>query len=160
MALSAEEAKKLLDSLFALPDKAEKKPKAKPAVKTAAPSVMLAPKGSNKQIGPRFSPALRITEVVTQECRTCGGRHEYVRPSVIRYEDKKDTLCAAREIPTAVLETLPHSIIDAWETVDQCPSCIKLGPLVDTALIANWRETPAGETQALMLTPFQVPLFQ
>lgn len=134
MALSAEETKSLLDSLFALPDKEVKKAKPKAAPATRKPAPVGAPSGSRVTVASvtrGFIPALKIKEIVVQECETCGTRHEYLRNRLVRFDGPKN---AALELPTCVVEALPISISEVWEKTSECPTCLRLGLQVEVSL--------------------------
>lgn len=125
--LTPEQAKLILDSLFAMPDK-EKKPKEKPAKKQAEPKFEATPVQRNRN----YAPALGIIEIRQQVCSTCGSRHEYVVSRRVRFEARaKGDLHTAIELPTIVPENLPRRVDYTYETTNVCPTCLKISSLIE-----------------------------
>jgi hypothetical protein len=125
MALTPEQAKAMLDSLFAMPDKGKGKKapaKTKPAA-TQTPVRKPHPRTILGLTSAGFLPALKIITVMHQHCDTCGGDHEYALPAVVRFEGKN---ASAREIPAAVEAILPVTIKDEWQHTQYCPQCVRL----------------------------------
>jgi hypothetical protein len=124
MALTPEQTRAMLDSLFAMPDKAKVKPKAKPSsparVPTPRPLAIRTTLGLTSQ---GFLPAMKLLTIMHQHCDCCNSDSEYILPAVIRFESRKG---AAIEIPAAVEQHLPVSVKEDWQTVQQCPSCIRI----------------------------------
>ena len=126
--LTSEQAKGLLDDLFNLPDA---QPKAKAP---KAPKAVKAPTGiTPARITTLGKPVLSIIEVVTQECTTCGGVHEFIRGRRVRFEQKGG---ASYEYCTVVTDNLPRRVDQIWERTDVCPTCIKLSTHVEDYLAA------------------------
>jgi hypothetical protein len=127
--LTSEETRKLLDDLFALPDKEKKtKPKAKEA-KQQAPK----PAGPVKiQCSPHWKPQHSIIEIVHQQCTTCGAEHQFLRNRLVRFEAKaKGTLHTFVEIETLTIDKLPREVDHSYQTTNVCPSCVVLASSMD-----------------------------
>ena len=147
MALTPEQAKAMLDSLFALPDKVAKPKTKAPAKAASATPAVPKPKPIRTTLGltsAGFLPAMRLHTIVHQHCTCCNSDSEYILPAVIRFESKRNT---AIEIPASVHMHLPVSVIDKWEDVAQCPKCIRMSRNIDDLF-------------ALSPTPVQGSLFQ
>lgn len=128
--MTAEETRKLLDDLFALPDrekakKKDSKPKAPPKATASAPvKVQCTPQA--------WKPQASIIEVVHQQCTTCGSEHQYLRNRLIRFEARaKGTLHTAIEIETLTIERLPREVDHTYEDTNVCPSCVVLSRNID-----------------------------
>ena len=139
MALTPEQAKAMLDSLFALPDKEKAKPKAKakasPASSQAASTPRRAPARTTLALtSAGFLPAMRLHTIVHQHCTCCGGDTEYILPAVIRFESRRNT---AIEIPASVEAHLPVSVTEKWEDVAQCPSCIRMSRAIEDLIVLS-----------------------
>lgn len=147
MALTPEQAKAMLDSLFALPDKVAK-PKTKATTKAAsATPAVPKPKPIRTTLGltsAGFLPAMRLHTIVHQHCTCCGSDVEYMLPAVVRFEHKRNT---AIEIPASVEAHLPVSVTDKWEDVAQCPKCIRMSRMIE-------------DLTALSDAPIQLGFFQ
>ena len=134
MALTPEQAKAMLDSLFALPDKVAKPKTKAPAKAASATPAVPKPKPIRTTLGltsAGFLPAMRLHTIVHQHCTCCGSDTEYILPAVIRFESRRNT---AIEIPASVEQHLPISILEKWEEVTQCPVCIRLSRSIDDLL--------------------------
>lgn len=126
MALTPEQTRAMLDSLFAMPDKVKVKvtPKAKAASPAKAPTRK--PPAIRTTLGlttQGFLPAMKLLTIMHQHCDCCNSDAEYILPAVIRFESKKGV---AIEIPAAVEARLPVSVKEDWQTVQQCPKCIRI----------------------------------
>lgn len=141
MALTPEQARAMLDSLFALPDKEKAKPKAKAKASPtsqAASTPRRAPARTTLGLtSAGFLPAMRLHTIMHQHCTCCGGDTEYILPAVIRFESKRNT---AIEIPASVEAHLPVSILEKWEDVAQCPSCIRMSRNIED--LCAFSDTP------------------
>lgn len=147
MALTPEQAKAMLDSLFALPDKVAKPKTKAPAKAASATPAVPKPKPIRTTLGltsAGFLPAMRLHTIVHQHCTCCGSDIEYMLPAVIRFEHKRNT---AIEIPAAVEAHLPVSVTDKWEDVAQCPKCIRMSRMIE-------------DLTALSDAPIQLGFFQ
>lgn len=134
--LTPEQAKSLLDSLFALPDKVAK-PKAvkKPEAKTEG-----IPLATHIAIKATHKPVLCITEVVHQLCTTCNTEHKYIRTRRVRFEDpKKGAQGTAFEIRTLVPEDLPRRVDHSYETTEICPTCLEFSTMFEDYLAVAQR---------------------
>lgn len=82
--------------------------------------------------GRDFVPVARITYIMGQRCRECNELTEYVSTPLIRYENKKTGY--AHEIPTEVLDTLPHETVTVEpHEVAQCACCLRLSRYAEDA---------------------------
>lgn len=137
MALTPEQAKAMLDSLFALPDKVAK-PKTKAPAKAASTTPAVPkPKPIRTTLGltsAGFLPAMRLHTIVHQHCTCCNGDTEYILPAVIRFESRRNT---AIEIPASVEAHLPVSVTEKWEDVAQCPSCIRMSRAIEDLIVLS-----------------------
>ncbi len=144
MALTPEQAKSMLDSLFAMPDKVAK-PKqvtqAKPKTVAVKPARIRTTLGLTAA---GFLPAMRKLTVMHQHCATCNSDTQYILPAVIRFEDKKGV---AIEIPASVAEHLPTTVITDWQTVHQCPVCLAMSRNIE-------------DLMCISASPTQMELFQ
>jgi hypothetical protein len=127
--MTPEQAKALLESLFALPD-ATKSKKAAPTKTKAAAKPTDAP---TSKIPPSFKPALMVVEHIVQSCTTCGSTHEHIRSRRIRFESK-DAKAIEVQVSIPPIEELPRRIDMLWETTNICPTCIRANDSVDTWL--------------------------
>lgn len=147
MALTPEQAKAMLDSLFALPDKVAKPKTKAPAKAASATPAVPKPKPIRTTLGltsAGFLPAMRLHTIVHQHCTCCGSDTEYILPAVIRFESKHNT---AIEIPASVEAHLPVSVTEKWEDVAQCPKCIRMSRVIE-------------DLTALSDAPIQLEFFQ
>lgn len=137
--LTPEQAKALLDSLFAMPDKPKPaaKPKSAPAT-PAAKSPVPAPASTPVQRNPHFIPTLSIVEVRHQRCTTCGSTHSHISSRRVRFEARRaPTLHTAIEIPTIVPETLPRRVDHIYEDTDICPTCLMVSEGIENILVTT-----------------------
>jgi len=151
MALTPEQAKAMLDSLFALPDKVAKPKTKAPAKAASATPAVPKPKPVRTTLGltsAGYLPAMRLQTIMHQHCTCCGGDAEYILPAVIRFESRRNT---AIEIPASVHMHLPVSVIDKWEDVAQCPKCIRMSRNIEDTL---------SDILSLPAIPVQGSLFQ
>lgn len=130
--LTAEQAKSILDSLFALPDKAKKEPK--PKAKKPLENINAIALAVNKNHA--YKPVLSIIEVVHQNCSTCGETHKFVRARLVRFEQSnpKGDLRTAYEIETVVPENLPRRVDHTYTTTDVCPTCLEFSTMFEDYL--------------------------
>jgi hypothetical protein len=134
MALTPEEKKALLESLFAMPVAHKAKPKKeKPSIPKPSGISKIASAFRPSTIArylPGFTPATRIITIVKQECTSCGGQTEFSRTAVIRHTKA----ARAVELDAVMYEQLPTTIREEWEFTNHCPSCLRLDQNLEPAL--------------------------
>lgn len=133
MTLTPEQTKAMLDSLFALPDKVAK-PKAKAPAKAASAPATPRPRSPRTTLGltsAGYLPAMKLQTIMHQHCTCCNSDTEYILPAVIRFEGRK---AAAIEIPASVEMHLPVSVKEDWQTVQQCPKCIRMSRNIEDTI--------------------------
>jgi len=135
MALSTEERKALLESLFAMPDKAKKDGKKKEPKKPSTPETGVNEIALAVNRNKAFKPTLAIIEIVSQTCTTCGSVHQYVQSRRVRFEAKaKSELHTAYEVQTIVPENLPRRVDHTWTSTEVCPTCLEFSTMFEDFL--------------------------
>lgn len=127
-------AEALFGDLLEKPVKAGKaKKEGKKAGSTCGPVTPV----PNPVTSPFFTAEKKTYEIITQVCRTCGGRHRYTGQTIVRYRAlrRKDGL--AIELPTSLPHALdfPGEVVRREESVDFCPACVEFCALVDDSTL-------------------------